>query len=121
LLDYVVGQQLRASLLVGAGLLLRSFARVQQVDPGLRVEGLVTMELAAAQARYPDEARVAAFYRALFEHIKATPGVTSGVLSFALPLNGGGFSPGRIFLAEGRPEPPAGTDIEGQWNVVSPD
>jgi hypothetical protein len=36
-------------------------------------------------------------------------------------LNGGGFSPGRIFLAEGRPEPPAGTDIEGQWNVVSPD
>ena len=108
-------------LLVGAGLLLRSFARVQQVDPGLRVEGLVTMELTAARARYPDEARVAAFYRELLERIKATPGVESAALSSALPLNGGGFFLGRAFLAEGRPEPPAGTDVAGQWNVVSPD
>jgi putative ABC transport system permease protein len=108
-------------LLVGAGLLLRSFARVQQTDPGLRVEGLVTMELNAAWARYPDGARVAAFYRALLERIKATPGVESAALSSALPLNGGGFYLGRVFLAEGWPEPPAGTDIEGQWNVVSPD
>lgn len=108
-------------LLIGAGLMIRSFARVQQIDPGLQVEGLVTMEVNAARARYPDEARVQAFYRDLIERVEAAPGIQSAALSSAAPLNGGGFYLGRVFLAEGRPEPPAGTDVEGWWNVISPD
>jgi putative ABC transport system permease protein len=82
---------------------------------------LVTMEVVAASARYPDEARVQAFYRGLIERIEAAPGIQSAALSSALPLNGGGFYLGRVFLVEGRPAPPAGTDVEGQWNVISPD
>ncbi len=107
-------------LLVGAGLMIRSFARVQQIAPGLQVERLVTMELNAPRVRYPDQARVLAFYRSLTERLEATPGIESAAVSSALPLGGGGFYLGRVFLAEGRPEPPAGTDVAGEWNVVSP-
>jgi len=107
-------------LLTGAGLMIRSFARVQQIDPGLKTEGLLTMEITAARVRYPDEARVLAFYEQLVERVKATPGIESAAVSSALPLGGGGFYLGRVFLAEGRPEPPVGADAEGQWNVISP-
>jgi putative ABC transport system permease protein len=108
-------------LLTGAGLMIRSFARVQQIDPGLKAEGLLTMEINAARIRYPDEPRIHAFYEQLVERVKTTPGVESAAVSSALPLGGGGFYLGRVFLAEGRPEPPVGADAEGQWNVVSPD
>ena len=107
-------------LLAGAGLMIRSFARVQQIDPGLKPEGLLTMEITAPRVRYPDEARVLAFYRELVERVTATPGVESAAVSSALPLGGGGFYLGRVFLAEGRPEPPVGADAPGQWNVISP-
>ena len=107
-------------LLVGAGLMIRSFARVQQIDPGLKVEGLITMEINAPRVRYPDEVRVLTFYRELVEHVKTAPGIESAAVSSALPLGGGGFYLGRVFLAEGRPEPPVGSDAQGQWNVISP-
>jgi putative ABC transport system permease protein len=116
----VAEMALSLMLLVGAGLMIRSFARVQQIDPGLKPEALLTMEITAARVRYPDEARVLAFYRELVERVKATPGVESAAVSSALPLGGGGFYLGRVFLAEGQPEPPAGADAEGQWNVISP-
>ena len=107
-------------LLVGAGLMIRSFARVQQIDPGVQVDRLVTMEIIAPSVRYPDEVRVLAFYRSLIERLESTPGIESAAVSSALPLGGGGFYLGRSFLAQGRPEPPAGTDVGGEWNVVSP-
>ena len=116
----VAEMALSLMLLVGAGLMIRSFARVQQIDPGLKPEALLTMETTAARVRYPDEARVLAFYGELVERVKATPGVESAAVSSALPLGGGGFYLGRVFLAEGRPEPPVGADAEGQWNVISP-
>jgi putative ABC transport system permease protein len=116
----VAEMALSLMLLVGAGLLIRSFARVQQIDPGLKPEALLTMEITAARIRYPDDARVLAFYRELVERVKATPGVESAAVSSAMPLGGGGFYLGRVFLAEGQPEPPVGADAEGQWNVISP-
>ncbi len=127
----VQGQRLRGALivsevalslvlLVGAGLMMRSFARVQQIDPGVQAERLVTMEINAPRVRYPDQARVLAFYRSLVERLQSTPGIESAAVSSALPVGGGGFYLGRVFLAEGWPEPPAGGDAEGQWNVISP-
>lgn len=62
-----------------------------------------------------------AFYRELVEQVKAAPGVVAAAASSALPLGGGGFYLGRVFVAEGKPEPPAGPDYEAQWNVISPD
>jgi predicted permease len=107
-------------LLIGAGLMIRSFVRVQQIDPGLRVERLVTMQINSPGLRYPDEARVISFYQRLIDSVRAAPGVESAAMSSALPLGGGGFYLGRVFLAEGQPEPPASTDSPAQWNVISP-
>ncbi len=116
----IIEVSLSLMLLVGAGLMVRSFMRVQRIDPGLQVEGLLTMNISAPRLRYPDQARVAAFYRDLVEGVKAAPGVATASVSSALPLGGGGMYLGRVFLVEGRPEPPAGIDYQGQWNVVGP-
>ncbi|MCI0390045.1 MAG: ABC transporter permease [Acidobacteria bacterium] len=107
-------------LLIGAGLMIRSFMRVQQIDPGLKVDRLVTMELNARRLRYPDEARVVAFYKDIIERVKAAPGVAGAAISSAQPLGGGGFYLGRVFLIEGQPEPPTGTEYDASWNVISP-
>jgi putative ABC transport system permease protein len=116
----VVGEvALSLMLLVGAGLMIRSFARVQRIDPGLKVDRLLTMELRAPTARYPQD-KVLPFYSHLVESVATTPGVSSAAISSTMPFNGGGFYLGRVFLAEGWPEPPAGKDAQGLWNVVGP-
>jgi len=107
-------------LLIGAGLTLRSLARVQSIDPGLDVDRLVTMELYAPRIRYGEEASVITFYRDLVERVAATPGIEGAGVSSALPLGGGGFYLGRVFLAEGWPEPPGGHDVQAEWNSVTP-
>jgi putative ABC transport system permease protein len=107
-------------LLIGAGLTLRSLAHVQSIDPGLKVERLVTMELNAPSVRYRNGDSTFSFYRELVERLAATSGVDAAAISSALPLGGGGFYLGRSFLAEGWPEPPGGRDTQGEWNVVGP-
>jgi putative ABC transport system permease protein len=107
-------------LLVGAGLLVRSFMRLQEVDPGFKVDNLVKMSINAATARYPERPAVAAFYENVVERVKAMPGIESAAVSSAVPLGGGGFYLGRVFLIEGHPEPPGGPDHPAQWNVIGP-
>jgi putative ABC transport system permease protein len=107
-------------LLVGAGLAIRSFIRVQKIDPGLKADRLITMTLNAPGIRYPDQNRIVAFYKNIIDSVTAAPGVESAAVSSALPLGGGGLYLGRSFLIEGQPEPPATSDFSGSWNVVSP-
>jgi putative ABC transport system permease protein len=107
-------------LLIGAGLLVRSFLHVQHVDTGVDVDRLVTMEVSSVSARYPDKAKILSFYKRLVDSVNAAPGVESSAVTSALSLGGGGFYLGRVFLEEGKPEPPAGPDTPAQWNVVSP-
>ena len=107
-------------LLVGAGLAIRSFIQVQQIDPGLKADRLITMTLNAPGTRYPDQNRIVAFYKNIIDSVTAAPGVESAAVSSALPLGGGGLYLGRSFLIEGQPEPPATSDFSGSWNVVSP-
>ncbi len=107
-------------LLIGAGLMIRSFMSVQQIDPGFKVDRLITMEIYSPGLRYPDEARVTAFYKSLVDSVKTAPGVEAAAISSALPLGGGGFYLGRSFLIEGQPTPPASTDYAAQWNAISP-
>ena len=90
-------------LLVGAGLLVRSFAHVLGADAGFRPEGVLTASLPLPQARFPEEAQRAAFVRQVVERVKAVPGVQAA--SAAVPLLGGWQS---SFTLEGRPEPPPG-------------
>jgi putative ABC transport system permease protein len=107
-------------LLAGAGLMVRSFVRLQQVDPGFNTNNLATMGISCPSSRYPDKAKVIAFYKNVVDRVAASPGVESAAISSALPLGGGGFYLGRVFLSEGQPEPPAGSDHQAQWNVIGP-
>ncbi len=109
---------LSVMLLVGAGLLVRSLIRLSRVDPGFRTENALTLSLRLTN--YSTDSLAAAFYRELTDRLRALPGVTGATIGSALPLGGGGFYLGRAYLAEGRPQPPAGTEVGGPWNVIGP-
>lgn len=87
-------------LLVGAGLMIKSFRRLQEVDPGFRPEGLLTLRLSLPRAEYPDAQAVAGFIRTLQERVGAVPGVRSAALVSHLPLDGGTSS--SSYAIEGR-------------------
>jgi putative ABC transport system permease protein len=73
----LVGAQIALALmlLIGAGLLFRSFSRVMSVDPGFDPVGVLTVELALPSQRYPESEHRAAFYRRLLERVSTQPGV----------------------------------------------
>ena len=107
-------------LLIGAGLMLRSFAKLQGVDPGVRTERLLTIRLALPSASYPHSGARARAYAELVQRVATLPEVRGAALTSALPIGGGGFYLGRAFLVEGKPEPPNGPDHDAMWNVVTP-
>ncbi|UCC73742.1 MAG: ABC transporter permease [Gemmatimonadota bacterium] len=107
-------------LLAGAGLMLRSVASLRDVDPGFDVENMLTFKLTLPPARYERGRPLADAYARLRERLEAVPGVESATVTSALPLGGGGFILFRAHLPEGRPEPPAGEEVRGNWDVVQP-
>lgn len=88
-------------LLAGAGLLIRSFQRLENVDPGFRPDHLLTMRISLAGARYPDRSQQAAFYDRLLEKTAALAGVRAAAVTNALPVTGRAI--GYFFNIEGRP------------------
>jgi predicted permease len=93
-------------LLVGAGLLVRSFQRLRQVDPGFRSDGLLTMRLSLPTSRYTDDGQVGGFFDRLVPGVRALPGVTDAAAISNLPM--GGDNSSGSFAIEGRP------DVKGQ-------
>ena len=79
---------LAVMLLVGAGLLLKSFARVLRVSPGFTTEHVLSAQVALPAARYPDAASVRAFWSALVDRLAALPGASQAGLSNAIPFSG---------------------------------
>jgi predicted permease len=76
-------------LLVGGGLLLRSFMALEQVDPGFEVEGRLTFRLSLTGDAYGQRGDRVAFYDALLERLEALPGVESVGAATQVPMNGG--------------------------------
>jgi predicted permease len=74
-------------LLVGAGLLLLSFYRLQQVDPGYRTESTMTAEVFGNFTKYPNGPSVVRLYTSLLERLQAVPGVTGTAITNAVPLD----------------------------------
>jgi putative ABC transport system permease protein len=94
-------------LLVGAGLMLRSFGTMTRIDPGFSTANVLTMRVQLPTARYTDDARRIGFFRDAEARIRALPGVqAAGAISF-LPLTGL-LGAGTGFTVEGRPVPPPG-------------
>ncbi|HKR58705.1 MAG TPA: ABC transporter permease [Pyrinomonadaceae bacterium] len=95
----VVGEvALTLTLLVGAGLLIQSFRRVLQVDPGFNPRNLLMMQISVNN---PDGQQVANFFEQLQQNVRNLPGVKSVAVSNGLPF-GGVNRP--IFIIEGRPD-----------------
>jgi putative ABC transport system permease protein len=106
-------------LLAGAGLLIRSFARLQQTDVGLRPEHVLTMSVALPPAKYAGPQATVTFYEQLLERVAALPGVESAGVISLLPLQQTGFNDG--FNIEGRDPYPPGQAPIAERRAVSPD
>jgi putative ABC transport system permease protein len=77
-------------LLAGAGLLIRSFERVMNVDPGFDPEGVVAANLPLAVERVPNGEKLTLYIQQLLDEVRAVPGVRNAAITTALPLNGWG-------------------------------
>ena len=106
-------------LLIGAGLLMKSFLLLQRVDPGFNPDHLVTLRLVLNRTPYPNNPQVVNFYSQLLDRVKSTPGVQSAATISTLPLSGNDTDAN--FLIEGRPQPPPNEEPSAWFNIVSPD
>jgi len=104
--DVLVAAEVALSLvlLAGAGLLLHSFSRLQNVHTGVRTDHTLTMALALPEASYKSRAQVSTFYHQIIDRVQTVPGVQSAGLVTCAPVDGhcGDY----VFEIEGRKLPP---------------
>ena len=105
-------------LLIGAGLLIRSFVRLQNVDPGFDPRHVVTMKVSLPDEKYAEDERVVNFYRQAFARIKQLPGVKQAGATHVLPWSGD--NSGRYFQPEGQPMPQAGEEPTYNYRIITP-
>ena len=105
---------LTLTLLVGAGLLVQSFRKVLQVDPGFNAQNLLTMQVSVNN---PDGHQVASFFQQLEENVAKLPGVSSFAISNGLPL---GVANHPTVFIQGRPLPEPGQESGAIRYTVSP-
>ena len=106
-------------LLVGAGLLIVSYLRLSQINPGFNADKVLTAKIAPSSKKYPDARSRAILYSAVLDHLKNLPGVKSAGMVMNLPLSGASMNRG--FQVEGRPEPKADENVAMDYQVISPD
>ena len=106
-------------LLIGAGLMLKSFANLRAVDPGFIPDRLFAIRFSLPAQRYKSEAQVASFYRDLLERTRAIPGVQSAGMVTVPPL-AGHFSD-ETFSIDGRPPLPPGQFLDAVVRSADPE
>jgi putative ABC transport system permease protein len=104
-------------LLVGAGLMIKSLARLMYVDAGFNTKNLLTFQLALPFNEYQHEHQVIAFHKQLLDRIDKLPGVEGSATVSLLPLTGGGDT-GSVHV-EGRPAPVRDDGSESNLRTVS--
>ena len=109
---------LSVALLIAAGLLLRSFTRVQQVDPGFDVDDVMTMRMMLPRPSFPTTESMIAFSERLLAEIQALPGITGVATSSGSPLTFAGGTAGEVSVPGVLPRnnEPQSAD----WRLVSP-
>jgi len=105
-------------LLVGAGLMMRSFMSLQNVNAGINPEGVLTTYIALPGAKYRDPEKRIAFFSQLLERVRAIPGVQSAGTNTGLPLGGNNW--GRSLTVEGFPVLSVGEAPAINHCVISP-
>ena len=106
-------------LLSGAGLLIKSFARLQNVNPGFNPRNALTFEISLPKIQYPDDASVVRFNNEAQRRIAALPGVQAAGFSTILPL--AGTNSDWSFAIEGRPSDNNSPSPDEEKRQVSPD
>ena len=105
-------------LLIGAGLMIRTFISYQRLNPGFRTDNLLTMKLALPFKKYPKPEQQVAFYQQVIERVRALPGVQGVGAVSDLPLVEGGIF---AFIIEGRESASAQDDPDAVWRAINPD
>ena len=106
-------------LCVGAGLLLRSFARLMSVDPGFRAEHLATMRIWTSPARYNDNLKRSQYLDNILKEIRQIPGVEAASSVHFLPLTK--MISGSCFSPADKPEPSPAESPSAQFLIVGSD
>jgi putative ABC transport system permease protein len=115
----VVGEvALALVLLSGAGLLMRSFYRLQSMDPGFDPHGLLTFRTNLPSAKYKSDEQQAAFYRRALERIRAIPGVSVAGAAQIFPLSGDDYI--LSFTQIGKPPLPPGNQPSAAYYSATP-
>jgi len=105
-------------LLVGAGLMIRSFAKLNDVDPGFKPDQVLTMGVSLLRAKYPEDQQVTQAFSQILERTTNTPGVVSAAAVSSLPLTGSNITDS--FTIEGRPPIAKETEPSTEYLIVTP-
>ena len=105
-------------LLAGAGLLMKCFLRLQDVDPGFRSDGVLTMRVSLPPEKFKQPAQIGEFYRELLRRVRTLPGVQAAGAVSALPLSGNGSS--GTTTVDTAAVPPENATPEADWRVAMP-
>jgi putative ABC transport system permease protein len=114
----VVEVALSLVLLVGAGLMIKSFFRLQQTNLGFNPENVLTVRLTLPASKYPEDRQQTAFFKDALDRLQSLTGVQSAGATTSLPLTL--TLSGSDFRIEGRPEPEAGKEMIINTSSVSP-
>jgi putative ABC transport system permease protein len=107
-------------LLAGAGLLIKSFLHLREINPGFNSESVLAMRLSLPPGKYKQGEPRAQIYKQLIDQVKATPGVKSAAAVLSLPLGGDTFAVGRGLIPEGRPMT-ADQQMNAMYLPITPD
>lgn len=105
-------------LLIGAGLMIRTLARLRSVDPGLDPHNVLTMTFALSSTKYDKPVQQIAFYDQLVQRVRGLPGVASAGAIDSLPMGGGGST--QPIAVEGHPALAMSEQPEVAVRVVEP-
>jgi putative ABC transport system permease protein len=105
-------------LLVGAGLLIRSFMGLRNVNPGFNPQNILTASLSLSSVRYDENEKILSFYEQLMDRVSRMPGVESVGAIAPLPLGNNNLS--ISFSVAGRPEPAPGDKPASGARIITP-
>jgi putative ABC transport system permease protein len=116
----VVESTLAAVLLIGAGLMLKSSAKLQRVDPGFHPDGGFAFSIVLPEKQYPDDSDRVRFFTQLIERLRASPGISAVAATSRVPLDSFGSNI-QVFELE-RPNPSLqAAGLFAHFSVVTPD
>jgi predicted permease len=107
---------LAVPLLIGAGLMLRSSLLLQNIDRGIDLKNVLTMQISLPKAKYSTAQQTAAFYQQALQRIQSEPGVQSASAVNFLPLTD--FGDATSLTIQGRNPPPPGQEVNASYRVI---